>query len=330
MLFACATFVPRALRASSNEPNLDVDDCAAFARGQRQEHSGDYSSALMSYRESVERFARGACSENARRRIETLVDNSEGAFGPWSLLETARRTKDIERNGSALELLLLQSSTFPEGKVRGEARLLVGFAFERNESSRARAAEIFSMVADDTFAATTTRRQALRGAVRILAAEDPRRASAFLEKRATLASRDLVLDAQRLLHRWWVHRASLLVLALFALFSAVGIARGRIPLRRSGEAVRTAFLRSFAVGAVVALAGGLLVSLYERGHATPFFLLGMAVAAISFLARAWHLSGATTRRQTGVRGILSALTCLAASFLILEWLNVKYLEAFGC
>ena len=78
-----------------------------------------------------------------------------------------------------------------------------------------------------------------------------------------------------------------------------------------------------------ALVGGALASNYEEGNSTPFLLFGLAVGPIAMLARAWSTVGSDrTAARTG-RVVVSAASVFGAAFLLLEAIDVRYLEGFG-
>jgi hypothetical protein len=108
-------------------------------------------------------------------------------------------------------------------------------------------------------------------------------------------------------------------------------------LRQSLAEVKKA-LRKFATVTIAfalwsGLLGGLLASTYETGNAKPFLLFGAGLVPLLLLARAWGAvaeSGESKGRWSRVgRAGLSAASVIAAGFLVLESVDVAYLEGFG-
>ena len=93
-------------------------------------------------------------------------------------------------------------------------------------------------------------------------------------------------------------------------------------------------MRTFArvvvpFAAWAALVGGVLASEYEAGNARPFLLLGAFVVPLTLLARAWGAAGSAARAARVARAVVAASSVAAAAFLLLETLDVTYLEGFG-
>ena len=252
---------------------------------------------------------------------------------PLEQLERARRTPDIEHNIGALEALLGASASFPNGRVRGEAKLLVGLAFAINATHRARASAILEEVVNDVFAAPSTRKQALRSNAELLWEIDVREGIRTVSRHREIASLELIMDAAKRERRFWAHRIAIGFVFFFggnALFAILRGAKGR---RFIGATLRKRAVRSIAFGAFVGATGAIGVSFYERGHALPFLLLGGAISAIAVFADAWRIAGAGQkgeRPRSVLRASLSIAATLSAAFLILESIDVRYLEAFGC
>lgn len=316
--------------ATAEERRLD---CTAYQLGQNAEAQFHYREALAHYNDSLQQHERGACAEDARRRVESLLSYSEGDFVPLEQLERARRTPDIEHNIGALEALLGASASFPNGRVRGEAKLLVGLAFAINATHRARASAILEEVVNDVFAAPSTRKQALRSNAELLWEIDVREGIRTVSRHREIASLELIMDAAKRERRFWAHRIAIGFVFFFggnALFAILRGAKGR---RFIGATLRKRAVRSIAFGAFVGATGAIGVSFYERGHALPFLLLGGAISAIAVFADAWRIAGAGQkgeRPRSVLRASLSIAATLSAAFLILESIDVRYLEAFGC
>jgi hypothetical protein len=132
--------------------------------------------------------------------------------------------------------------------------------------------------------------------------------------------------------RRYMHIASIAALGLFLGAAAVGIGRR---LQQSAAQVKAA-LRKFATVTIAfalwsGVLGGLLASTYETGNAKPFLLFGAGLIPLLLLARAWGVvaGGASGRASRVARATLSAASVVAAGFLVLESVDVAYLEGFG-
>lgn len=316
--------------ASAEERRLD---CVAYQLGQNAESLFHYQEALSHYNDSIQRHEHGACAEDTRRRIESLLSYSEGNFGPFEQLERARHTSDIEHNLAMLESLRIAADSFPNGRVRGEARLLVGLAFASNAEQRTRAPSILDAVVRDPFAAPATRKQALRSATDLLWQLDVREGVRLVSRNHAIASIDLVNEAKKHERRFWAHRATVFLLALFCANSLFAIGRQVAARRFDAARLGRRAVRSLSFGVLVGGAGAAIVSFYERGHTLPFLLLGVSIVAVAILADAWRLANdgkAPHRTRVALRLLLSASAVLSSAYLILESIDVRYLEAFGC
>ncbi|MDF2697492.1 MAG: hypothetical protein K0S65_5875, partial [Labilithrix sp.] len=81
--------------------------------------------------------------------------------------------------------------------------------------------------------------------------------------------------------------------------------------------------------AYVALAGAALATGYEEGRARPFLLFGVVLVPLLLVARAWSAAGSTRALARAARAVLCATSALAAAFLVLEHVDVAYLEGLG-
>jgi heme/copper-type cytochrome/quinol oxidase subunit 3 len=133
------------------------------------------------------------------------------------------------------------------------------------------------------------------------------------------------------LRRRVVHRVATFDLAgvvvLAAASLALGWRRGALPvvwraLRRTGP-----FALAFA--AYAGIAGGWLASSYEAGNATPFWAIGTTTLLLGLLARAWGAVGSKRSALRVARAVLCASSVVAAGFLVLERIDVNYLQGFG-
>ncbi len=134
----------------------------------------------------------------------------------------------------------------------------------------------------------------------------------------------------RHVYRWArrriIERAAIAVLALFVLIGGATVVRRlRAP---SWSELRSFVPRAIAVSLYLALAA-LLANAFERGNALPFLLVSACIVPIALVARAWALAGASSRAARIARATFSAVAVLAAAFLVLDGVDVRYLESFG-
>jgi len=100
-----------------------------------------------------------------------------------------------------------------------------------------------------------------------------------------------------------------------------------------GARIRAALGRTWklalAYAAYVAVFGGLLASGYEAGTTRPFLYFGLVLLPIVLLARAWAAAGGESIAARGGRAALCAMSAAAAAFLVLEVVDVSFLDGVG-
>ncbi len=300
--------------------------------GDLDEEDGAFARALARDEECARAAGETSAAAHAAERAAWLDARSEGGFVPLARLERVRREPDRADDPAEIDALARDLETFPAGRVRSEARMVVAEAWLGRMRDPPRAIVELRRVVSDPDALELTARLAERELVEALAATGAiAGAAAEAHARAAWLDRDFVRSIDRLVRRRWARLAAAGVLAVFAV--SVAVALGRALARRSlGGALRAlgrAAPASAAFVAFVAGAGALLASLYEAGNASPFLLLGAAVLPLVLVARAWGAVGSERTASRIGRCALCAATVLAAAFVVLDAVNPAYLEGFG-
>jgi hypothetical protein len=141
----------------------------------------------------------------------------------------------------------------------------------------------------------------------------------------------IVANVRRAVRRHHMHNAciavvaGLLVLAIVSLVRAMRSGRGRVVIERTRASSRLVL----AYGAYVAISGAVLAMGYEEGTSRPFLIFGLALVPLLFLARAWAAAGSPARWARIGRATLCATSALGVAFLVLEHVDVAYLEGIG-
>ena len=137
----------------------------------------------------------------------------------------------------------------------------------------------------------------------------------------------LVVRVARWARRRVIERLAAGVIGVFVV-GALATALRRIQ-RLSRTELRAFAPRAFAICAYLALGAALLANAFEQGNALPFLLVPACLLPILLLARAWALTGSSSRLARTTRATLSAAAVLAVAFLVLDRVDVRYLESFG-
>jgi hypothetical protein len=271
----------------------------------------------------------------AEQRASAIRLRAEDDFLPLAALERVRRDPVLASDESTIDELVHASQGFPPGLVRVEVWMLAAEAYDKRLGRASDAATLWRLVAADPRADSVTVQSALRSlAMYHLARGDYAGAKAVISMpRANAAALDrgLERDVGRAILRHHLHDASVLALGALFLFAGASFfgrwraGRLRDVLTRAG---RTSVL-PLAYAAYVAIAGALLAQTYEGGTARPFLLFGLALAPLLLLARAWSLAGSPARWARALRAGLCMTSTLGVAFLVLERVNVAYLESIG-
>jgi hypothetical protein len=203
---------------------------AQFRLGVLDEEDGAFSSALEHYRSSISREAATPWARAARLRIAWIEQRSEGDFRPLMALQRVRLHPDGERSGTAggaaIQELAREVDTYPPGRVRVEARLLLAHAWLPLPAHREEALSDLRKVVDDPRAGPRDARLSQRELVNALLA-DQRLDEATEELRVHPLDPKLAEDVRRLVRRETLRRAGYPAMAT-ALVAALLFARRRL------------------------------------------------------------------------------------------------------
>ncbi len=338
--FACAAWIAIATgaradgasledAAQSSDPMVAAD--ALYRLAEAEDAAGAYAYAIQHYRASVDRLPSFRYAPKAMTRAAVLQAHSEGDFRPYARLESVRRDPKASDDAASIDALARDADTFPPGPTRSEAWMVCADAYLSRLQRRADGEAALRRVTGDPKADALLQRQAASTLLNALL--DDGDLEAARETSQTMAK---LLDARMIrrvavaARRRWLHHASIAELALFSILAAIAVARAAA--RGAWSDVRralrggTGFALAFAV--YVALAGGALASAYETGNAAPFLIFGAALAPIVVAARAWGAAGSSAGWARAARAVVCASAVVAAAFLVLEAVNVQYLEGF--
>ena len=332
--FALALLAATLLASPPAAAAGDVE--AAFRDARAHDDAGEFARALEGYDAVVASAPDTPWAERAADRIVWLRARSEGDFRPLARLEGVRRDPARGADPRAIADLARDAASFPPGTVRTEARVFVAEAWlgrlRAIPGSFELALEPLREVRDDPATDPLTARLAERELVSALAGAD-RIDEASAEAGAHVNQLDAAFVAQT---RAWVRRRTMRRAATFELgtFAALAVfallrAWRRGALGTAGEGLRRILPLAVGFAVYLAAAGGILASAYESGNASPFVLLGGIVLPLVLLARAWGTVGSASAGARIGRAVLSAVTVLAAAFLVLDHVDPRYLEGFG-
>jgi len=293
------------------------DERLAFAR------------ALEGYRRYVAHDPGSRWASRALARIEDLEAHAEGGFAPLTALERVRRDPALARDATALAALESAAATWPAGRVRSEARMLVGEAWlDRLERPRD-AVRVFLAIARDPSAPQSQRDLAAERAVaaRLRLGEEGR---AEAEVRATGAG-GAVVDGARVLGRR--RRLATGAKALLVGLAAIAVAVLARTLRQGlGRTLLRVWMRPMQLVqlAMLTLGGALLARRTDDHDPGPFLILAAGSFALYLTASAWNLSSPHQSRPARVlRGVLCAAGVLAVAFLAMFTQDPQMLEGIG-
>jgi hypothetical protein len=325
VLVLVLAFVPRPARAAETDARAAA--MQAMDRAEKEDEALAFPSALADYEAALRLDPTMSRAMRAEARSKALRARAEGDFIPLGALERVRRSPELSSDAAAVDALVRAAEAFPPGLVRVETWMFAAEADARRFGRPAEAAPLWRRVVVDPAADAVTIASARAALVELdLAAGD--RASAALDAGG---AQDLVAKVHRAARRHGLHIASIASVAALVVFALVGIARAvrggragsiRVAVRKSARLVA-------AYAAYVAIAGGALAAGYEDGNARPFLLFGIVLLPLLALARAWAAAGSAARQAQALRAVVAAASALGAAFLVLESVDVRYLEGLG-
>jgi len=314
------------LSVASATPVFDAE--RLYTMAEQEERELEFGEALEHYEASIALDPSTRYALRASARASWLRRHAEGNFGPLVRLERVRRDSRAQFDGAAMDALAHDLEAFPPGAVRCEARMLVAEAYGSRLGRGADAQrELSSLLDEPVICEGPLRAQAATKLTDLAITRGDLPAARDAAARATKDAPELLPRVKRMERRLGLHRAALALLALSAVLGVWGAARtvraGKGPLlaRFAG--------RALVICVYLAIAGGLLASAFEQGHALPFVLLSASTLCVAVLARASALSGSRSRAARAGRAVLGATTVLAAALLVLERIDARYLESFG-
>lgn len=303
-----------------------------YTNAEQDEKDLAFAAALHDYEASVaaDPSNRWVLRSNARARW--LRDRSEGDFAPLGRLERVRRDPSAQRDAGTVDALARDLESFPPGEVRVEARMFVAESYLTMLSRPADGERELDALLDEP-APHASGDGAIRAqaASRLVDIAMSRGDVASAKRAAARAGSSGALQLGARVAQWArrraIERASAGVLALFAIAGCVAAGRR---LRGARVATLVSFIGKAALICVyLATFAAVLAGSYEGGHTLPFVMLPLAVLPIAIVARAWALSGASSPRARALRAIFGAAAVAAAAFLVLDRIDVRYLESFG-
>lgn len=122
---------------------------AHFRLGALDEADGTFARALTEYRACIASMPTSRWARNARQRITWLAERSEGEFKPLARLQLVNHDPSLANDPAAIDALATAAETFPAGRVRGEARLLVAETWLRRRTRSRDAVNELRKVLDD-------------------------------------------------------------------------------------------------------------------------------------------------------------------------------------
>jgi hypothetical protein len=304
-----------------------ADATAAMQEAVAAETSLDFPRALAGYERALRLRPSASFAVKARVRAEDLRAHAEGDFAPLVRLETTRRSSRALADPAALDALLEAARSFPPGKVRSEAFLLVAEASGRRLQPARSAAAARALLEDPT-ADASSRGQALPLLLDALRATGDRAGerealSRYGSLAPALVQQQTVVDRRARLVAG--ARAALVVVGAADVAAlALGLRRRR-PLGRLLRAPA-----SVAVALVVALGGGLFAWLFDPSLSLrPFGLLGAGILLVDRSVALWILALGGARWARGVALALGLVAIAVVALLSLLWSDPALLESFG-
>ncbi|MBX3193336.1 MAG: hypothetical protein KF819_40515 [Labilithrix sp.] len=334
LLIAILAFARRAGAAPAEEPQ-EIRRARAetlFREAEKDDEAFAFARALGRYDEARAADPTSPRAPRAEARAAILRAHAEGDFVPFTKLERVRRDPALSSDPAAIDALVSEAETFPEGRVRVEAWVLAAEAYAHRFGRPGDAMRLLRRVVVDAKADPVLARKAARDLVGLhLGAGDLAGATEAARLAGDRADPKLARDVARAARRQTLHYASicaLLAIAALAARAVVAAAR-RGTLGDVASALRKIGPLVVAYAAYVAIAGGVLASRYEQGNAKPFLSFGVVLVPLFLVARAWGAAGGARPAAKAARAVACAAGAIGAGFLVLESVDVAYLEGLG-
>jgi tetratricopeptide (TPR) repeat protein len=311
---------PADRRAAANE---------AFARAEAASKALRFADALSGYREVLASDPSAPFASVSRARATDLEAQAEGGFAPLARLEAVRRSPAKLADRAEIDALARDAEGFPPGRVRGEARLVVGESLRRLKDGPAAELALRQAASDDA-ADPLTKSLALSDLIAVLRDRgDLKAALAELDARPGVLP-TLRIDVARLVRRERLRNVAFAVLGALALAALIAVVRlvRRLPDPRS---LPSAVGKPLPIAAALYLggAGAAVAAFRGDGDPRPFVVLGAGIAAVALAARALSLAGSRRPLWRTVRAIGCFLAVLSVAFLAIERTEAGYLSSFG-
>ena len=316
------------LPAHASDASLRAEAMRQFEQAERARDELRFEDALREYRASFEADPSAPVAGRARARERDLAAHAEGGFAPLRMLEPIRRNPLKNRDPSALAELERELETFPEGRVRAEARLVVAEGYWHGLGAPARAIRPLERVLDDPAADALARSIALNELVAL------HRESGSLDRASELLDRfpDLAPSLRTTIHRI-ARRATIGFAAelLLAVVATLGLVAAATIARREGVRAlprRTIGRLSIGFSLYLGAFGALLAKAHGEADPRPFLWLGLGVLAIDTAARAVRQASAA-RVVRAFIAVLCVTAVFALGLTVLRRSHPGYLDAFG-
>lgn len=296
------------------------DDAFAFAR------------ALARYDEGRALDPGSPRAPRAEARAAALRAHAEGDFAPFAKLERVRRDPALASDARTIDELVHDADGFPAGPVRVEVWVLAAEAYAHRLGRPGDADRLLARVIVDARADHVLAQKAARDLVTLrMGAGDLAGAEDAARLAGSHADPQLMKDVRRTTRRRQLHYASIALLAAMAGLAA----RAWLSASRRGgpTRVRRAIAKTWkiaiAYAAYVAGGGALLASGYEVGTSRPFLYFGVVLVPVVLVARAWGAAGGDGAWARAGRAVVCGGAAMAAALLVLEAVDVAFLEGMG-
>lgn len=304
----------------------------AFTRAERAAKEMRFPEALAGYEEAARGDPTAPFAPVAQERADDLRAHAEGEFRPLARLESVRRDPGKNRDATEIAALEEEARAFPDGRVRSEALLVVAQAYAHALGKPDQAIGALDRILTDSFAERTTRTLALGEVVTLYRAKGDLAGATLAVNRDPELLPSLTREVRVLVRREWIARGCLGLLGVLALLAVWGGVAGA---RRLGDVRQIVPLvvrpGALAFAFYVGGGGAIFVRVYGgEGDPLPFLGLGLGVALVGVLVRAWALAeGQRTRRGAVIRAVVAGAGMLATAYLILWKVSGDYLTPLG-